>query len=591
MFGFESTGRIDKNPLLGSEQLKEAEVSSEATTSDQSRGVGELSQGIDTIASEIIQRGFNQEDLQNFLNIFSGSAEEESNENELSESNSHYVDQFESELSKLQTVLERGDVTVDEAVINKMFPKLREAIDHLPTQYSKKFILTLQKAYILQTIKRPERLMPNPSELVVFKSLECDVSLFKKNRQVLLEKIQNVLKKIDLQEIGDNEVSSLLEFKKNVKLLVLKEQLKMVYESTNRAQFVHLVSDIRKEIIDYAKKEITESLEQIAKSESLRYPNLSMITLNALDKIKKDLLSQLIKKMNKKVEDEWVVISLSLDNPEEIKKLITPFGDDYKKHIEIFIQSSLDKELKVLKDLGSPIQFENIQVYLGKTDDALGDGVCWANTLRILTTEISHAQKGIKMKDEEWQSLIKLTPGDRFNQAMYELDTIEEGLGDVGYQDHSTKKQYGLKNRDLLIRKGKFAPESFKADEMHAILDAAINQQPKFSYENYGVQQVSIQAMNLKEDLTIDEKRDAWGHALYFRYDPKQKIAHFYDSNAGRSVNFFEWDVLTKSEEFKQMDIQEQEELIRGSFLNAFSNYLVGYYPDVNFIRTFKISL
>lgn len=102
---------------------------------------------------------------------------------------------------------------------------------------------------------------------------------------------------------------------------------------------------------------------------------------------------------------------------------------------------------------------------------------------------------------------------------------------------------------------------------------------------------ISIGHNVMKKDGTLDSKSSMWGHAVYFRYDPKKKTAYFYDPNHGRSINFYEWKTLQNDTEFKKMSQKEQDEAVLNYMLLCFSQMIFNDFKDINDISCHQMEL
>ncbi|WP_426741085.1 hypothetical protein, partial [Pseudomonas aeruginosa] len=124
-------------------------------------------------------------------------------------------------------------------------------------------------------------------------------------------------------------------------------------------------------------------------------------------------------------------------------------------------------------------------------------------------------------------------------------------------------KRVQIKKIQTLNEDLRFADETaFNSDSIYKVFTEAVQQQQKSKLKHGGMVKISIGHNVMKKDGTLDSKSSMWGHAVYFRYDPKKKTAYFYDPNHGRSINFYEWKTLQNDTEFKKMSQKEQDEAV-----------------------------
>lgn len=193
------------------------------------------------------------------------------------------------------------------------------------------------------------------------------------------------------------------------------------------------------------------------------------------------------------------------------------------------------------------------------------------------------------LSDSQWKAEVKISPQDRYNQALYQVDAGDDSNNGLS---QSVLKRLHLKKIQALHQDVHYADEpAHGSDSIYQIFSQAVNQQQKSKLKNYGIVKISIGHHLMKKDGTQVSDQESWGHAIYVRYDPKKKTAYFYDPNHGRSINFYTWKKLENDPDFKKMSPKEQDEAVLNYMLLCFSQMIVNDFNDINTVRCYEMEM
>ncbi|QLZ70516.1 hypothetical protein FOLKNPGA_03330 [Legionella sp. PC1000] len=497
--------------------------------------------------------------------------------------------EYDEEMSKLRVKLERGEVTAQEEVVIKMFPKLKQALTRLPKEYLQDFSLVLKKAFVHQQITHPEKFLQNPHEAAVFSALALDSSKIKMNKELVQQKIKHVIQNAVLNGQAENEIPTLKELQDQIELMALKEKIIAAGGEPSLAPLIHVVTQARQELIATATLLLEQEYEKCKKELSDSNENIPQHIDSALKRSKSKLLRSLSRFIDQKIKDNKESLAGLTDQYDTIKELISPLSKQSGSKMHAQLLGDVKKEIEFFNQWGDPIQYENIQGFIGGSDEVLGDGACQANTYRLITREMTSLGRNQVLSDSQWKAEVKISPQDRFNQALYQVrlgDETNNGLS------QAVLKRLHLKKIQKLDEALYFADEpALSSDAIYQVLFQAVTRQQMSKLKNYGIVKLSIGHHSIKKDRTEDTEHESWGHAIYLRYDPKRKTAYFYDPNHGRSINFYTWKKLENDIEFKKMGHKEQDEAVLNYMLLCFSQMIVNDFNDINLLRCYEMEM
>lgn len=497
--------------------------------------------------------------------------------------------EYDEEMSKLSVKLERGEVTAQEEVVIKMFPKLKQALTRLPKEYVQDFSLVLKKAFVHQQITHPEKFLQNPHEAAVFSALALDASKIKMNKELVQQKIKHVLQNAVLNGQAEHEIPTLSELQEQIELMALKEKIITAGGEPSLAPLIHIVTKARQELMAIATHLLEQEYAQCKKELSDANENIPQHIDSALKRSKSKLLRSLSRFIDQKIKDNKESLGGLTAQYDKVKEIISPLGERSASKMHALLLGDVNKEIEFFNQWGNPIQYENIQGFIGGSDEVLGDGACQANTYRLITREMTSLGRNQILSDSQWKAEVKISPQDRFNQALYQVhlgDETNNGLS------QAVLKRLHLKKIQKLDEESHCADEpALNSDAIYQVLFQAVTRQQKSKLKNYGIVKISIGHHPTKKDGTQDTEHESWGHALYLRYDAKRKTAYFYDPNHGRSINFYTWKKLENDVEFKKMGQKEQDEAVLNYMLLCFSQMIVNDFNDINTVRCYEMEM
>ncbi|HAZ7573086.1 hypothetical protein OQJ02_06335 [Legionella sp. PATHC032] len=500
--------------------------------------------------------------------------------------------QYEDEMSKLRVKLERGEVIAQEEVVVKMFPRLKLALTRLPKEYLKDFSLVLKRAFVHQQLTHPEKFLQNPHEAAVFSAFGMDPSKIKVNKELVQQKIKHVIQNAVLNGQSEDQFPTLKELQYQIELMALKEKIITADGDPSLAPLIHNITKVRQEILSTATNLIEEEYNKCKKELTQSQENIAQHIESALEAAKSKLLRSIRISLNKKIKDNKEYL-LNLTD-EKIRAMLNPLDGLPPDQMRAKMLHDAHDEIDFFNKWGNPIQYENIQGFVGGDGEVLGTGVCQANTYRLITREMTSLSRNQVISDSQWKDEVKISSQDRYNHALYkvgvykavEKGTVNDGLSQAVLKRLQIKKIQTL-NEDL-----RFADETaFNSDSIYKVFTEAVQQQQKSKLKHGGMVKISIGHNVMKKDGTLDSKSSMWGHAVYFRYDPKKKTAYFYDPNHGRSINFYEWKTLQNDTEFKKMSQKEQDEAVLNYMLLCFSQMIFNDFKDINDISCHQMEL
>ncbi|KTD71880.1 hypothetical protein [Legionella tucsonensis] len=497
--------------------------------------------------------------------------------------------EYDEEMSKLSIKLERGEVTAQEEVVIKMFPKLKKALTRLPKEYIQDFSLVLKKAFVHQQITHPEKFLQNPHEAAVFSALALDSSKIKMNKELVQQKIKHVIQNAVLNGQEENEIPTLKELQDQIELIALKEKILAAGGVPSLAPLIHVLTKARQEHITTATHLLEQEYEKCKKELGNSNENIPQHIDSALQRSKNKLLRSLSRFIDQKIKDNKENLAVLTDQYDKVKEIISPLSEQSASKMHALLLDDVKKEIEFFKQWGDPIQYENIQGFIGGSDEVLGAGACQANTYRLITREMSSLGRNQVLSDSQWKAEVNISPQDRYNQALYQVHSGEEANNGLS---QAVLKRLHLKKIQILDKDSHFADEpAFTSDSIYQILFRAVTQQQKSKLKNYGIVKISIGHHSVKKDGTQDTEHASWGHAIYLRYDSKIKTAYFYDPNHGRSINFYTWKKLENDVVFKNMGQKEQDEAVLNYMLLCFSQMIVNDFNNINTVRCFEMEM
>ncbi|MGQ3889296.1 hypothetical protein ACQUW5_09720 [Legionella sp. CNM-1927-20] len=496
--------------------------------------------------------------------------------------------EYYMEMAKLSVKLERGEITVQEDVVTKMFPKLKQALTRLPKEYFEDFSLVLKRAFVHQQITHPEKFLQNPHEGAVFSSFALDSSKIKANKELVQQKIKHVIQNAVLNGQAENEIPTLKELQHQIELMALREKIIVAGGESSLTPVIHIITKARQEIIATATNLLEQVYEKCKKELNESYESIPQHIDISLKRSKSKALRSLHRSIDQKIKDNKDSLSGLINQYDKIKEIISPLNDRSSNKIEAMLLNDVKKDIEFFNKWGDPIQYESIQGF-GGDSEILGDGVCQANTYRLITREMVSLRRNQALSNSQWKAEVKISQQDRFNQALYQLGVREKTNDDLS---QAVSKRLHLKKIQVLYKELHFADEpAFSSDSLYQVLSQAVNLQQKSKLKNYGIVKISIEHHPLKKDGTQYSDQESWGHAIYLRYDPKRKTAYFYDPNHGRSINFYTWKKLENDLDFKKMNQREQDETVLNYMLFCFSQMIVKDFNDINILKCFEMEM
>lgn len=497
--------------------------------------------------------------------------------------------QYDDEMLKLRVKLDRGEVTPQEEVVIKMFPKLKQALTRLPKEYLQDFSLVLKRAFVHQQITHPEKFMQNPHEMAVFSALGLDSSKIKTNKELIQQKIKHVIQNAVLNGQKEDEIPTLKELQEQIEMMALKEKIIASGGNPSLTPMVHKLTKARQELIAAATLLLEQEYEKCKTELNAPNKNISQHIESSLIRSKAKILHSISRVIDQKIKDNKDGLALVADQLGKIKEIISPLTAQTSEKMRARLLSDVGKDTAFFEKWGDPIQYENIQGFVGGDGEILGAGVCQANTYRLITREMTSLARNQTLSESQWKAEVKISPQDRFNQALYQVGLGEEASNGLS---KAVLKRLHLKKIQLVHKDWRYADKpAFDSDAIYQVLSQAVNQQQKSKLKNYGIVKLSLGHHATKQDGTQATDQGEWGHAIYLRYDPKRKVAYFYDPNHGRSINFYTWKKLEEDADFKKMSQKEQDETILNYMLMCFSEMIVNDFDDVNTIKSFEMEM
>ncbi|KTC87044.1 hypothetical protein [Legionella brunensis] len=498
-------------------------------------------------------------------------------------------EQYDQEMSKLNVKLERGEVTAQEEVVIKMFPKLKQALTRLPKEYFEDFSLVLKRAFVHQQITHPEKFLQNPHEAAVFSALGLDPGKIKMNKELVQQKIKHVIQNAVLNGQAENEIPTLKELQHQIELMALKEKTIAAGGDPSLTPMIHTLTKAREELIAAATSLLEQEYEKCKKKLTETHESIPQHIDSSLKNSKRKVLSSLYRFIDKKIKENKDNLILLANQYDKVKEIISPLSEQASSKMEKMLLNDVQKDIEFFNQWGNPIQYENIQGFVGGEGEILGDGACQANTYRLITREMTSLGRNQALSNSQWETEVKISPQDRFNQALYQVDAREEKNNGLS---QAVLKRLHLKKIQPLHKDMHFVDEpAFSSDAIYEVLAKAVSLQQKSKLKNYGIVKLSIGHHATKKDGTQDQTQETWGHAIYLRYDPKKKTAYFYDPNHGRSINFYTWKKLENDLDFKNMDPKEQDEAVLNYMLSCFSQMMVKDFDDINAISCYEMEM
>ncbi|HAT7071957.1 TPA: hypothetical protein JAN90_04045 [Legionella pneumophila] len=499
-------------------------------------------------------------------------------------------ERYQQEMAKLNVKLNQGEITAQEEVVIKMFPKLKQALMRLPKEYFEDFSLVLKRAFVHQQITHPEKFLQNPHEVAVFSAFGLDPSKVKANKELVQQKIKHVIQNAVLNGQAENEIPTLKELQHQIELMALKEKIIAAGGESSLAPVIYTLTKARQEIIKLATNLLEQEYEKCKKKLIESNENIPQHIDRSLRNSKNKVLSSLYRFIDKKIKENKDRLLLSANEFDKVKDMISPLDEKASSKMKKIMLDSVQKDIEFFKLWGNPIQYENIQGFIGGEGEVLGNGVCQANTYRIITREMTSLARNQPLSNSQWGTEVKISLQDRFNQALYQVDTMEKNNNNGLPQ--AVLKRLHLKKIQPLHNIWRFADESaFASNDIYQALEKAVGLQHKSKLKNYGIIKLSIGHHPIKKDKTQDTAHEPWGHAIYFRYDPERKIAYFYDPNHGRSINFYNWKKLEADSDFKKMRKHEQDEAVLNYMLLCFSQMIANDFDDINDISCYEMEM
>ncbi|CAM2753293.1 Uncharacterised protein [Legionella steigerwaltii] len=497
--------------------------------------------------------------------------------------------EYKEEMSKLNVKLERGEITAQEEVVIKMFPKLKRALTRLPKEYLEDFSLVLKRAFVHQQITHPEKFLQNPHEAAVFSALGLDSSKVKVNKELVQQKIKHVIQNAVLNGQSEHEFPTLKELQHQIELMALREKISAAGGDPSLAPLIHKVTSARQEVLTTATHLLEQAYEHCKKELNDANKNISQHIDSSLKQAKSRLLRTLSRSIDQKIKKNQDSLIALTDQYEKVKEMISPLNDQSSSTFHASLLSDVKKDINFFNQWGDPIQYENIQGFIGGISEVLGDGACQANTYRVITREMTSLGRNKELSDSQWNAEVKISPQDRYNQALYQVDARDEANNGLS---KAVLKRLHLKKIQALHKDFHYADEpALSSDSIYQVLFQAVNEQQKSKLKNFGIVKLSIGHHATKKDGTQAADQETWGHAIYLRYDPKKKIAYFYDPNHGRSINFYTWKKLESDTDFKKMGQKEQDETVLNYMLLCFSQMMVNDFNDINTVRCYEMEM
>ncbi|HEM6747868.1 TPA: hypothetical protein U2J44_003238 [Legionella pneumophila] len=499
-------------------------------------------------------------------------------------------ERYQQEIAKLSVKLNQGEITAQEEVVIKMFPKLKQALMRLPKEYFEDFSLVLKRAFVNQQITHPEKFLQNPHEMAVFSAFGLDPSKIKANKELVQQKIKHVIQNAVLNGQAENEIPTLKELQHQIELMALKEKIIAAGGESSLTPVIHTLTKARLEIITLATNLLEQEYEKCKKKLIESNEHIPQHIDRSLRNSKNKVLSSLYRFIDRKIKENKDRLLLSANEFDKVKDMISPLDEKASSKMEKIMLDSVEKEIQFFKQWGNPIQYENIQGFIGGEGEVLGDGVCQANTYRLITREMTSLGRNQPLSNSQWEAEVKISLQDRFNQALYQVSIMEKNNNNGLPQ--ALLKRLHLKKIQPLYSVWRFADESaFSSSDIYQALEKAVSLQHKSKLKNYGIVKLSIGHHPIKKDKTQDTAHESWGHAIYLRYDPERKIAYFYDPNHGRSINFYNWKKLDNDSDFKKMKKNEQDEAVLNYMLLCFSQMIANDFDDINDISCYEMEM
>ncbi|BCA96431.1 hypothetical protein TUM19329_27920 [Legionella antarctica] len=499
------------------------------------------------------------------------------------------LQQYNEEMAKLTVKLKQGEVTAQEEVVIKMFPKLKRALTQLSKEYFEDFSLVLKRAFVHQQIAHPEKFLQNPHEMAVFSALGLDPNKIKVNKELVQQKIKHVIQNAVLNGQAENEIPTLKELQHQIELMALKEKIIAAGGEPSLVPLIHMLTKARQEILSTASDLIEQESEKCKKKLNDSNENISQHIESSLQRSKSRLLHTLGRFIDKKITDNKDRLAVLTDQYVKVKEVLSPSNGMFSSHIQTMLPTDVNQDIEFFKVWGNPIQYENIQGFIGGDCEILGNGVCQANAYRVITREMTSIARNETLSDLHWKAEVKISPQDRYTQALYQVDV---GIASNNGLSQAVLKRLHLKKIQQLHADARFADEpAFSCTSIYQVLYSAVTQQQKSKLKNSGIIKISIGHQSMKKDGTQTPDEASWGHAIFLRYDPKKKTAYFYDPNHGRSINFYMWKKLESDGDFKKMSQKDQDEVVLNYMLSCFSQMIVNDFDDINSVRCFEMEM
>lgn len=489
------------------------------------------------------------------------------------------LEEYQQGMSKLKERLKTGEVTANEAVVSKMFPKLAKAIKTLPRQYFEDFTQVLKRAFVNQQLNHPEKFLPSKDEKAIFSLFGLDSSAITANKEIVLKKIKYLIDHEVLNGQKIEDVSSVKEMQITIDKLAFAEKVKMANGEAKQARYLWRLVKERRVLRKAFEEIVKEVYEDLKKNQKLisKYVNFEAI----LEEVRKIYMSWCSEDIDRAILLPQKNHLLELMNREDFEKfnrtLQTKFRKylskeemtTYKGYIVETMMEGIESGDQFSKDWGDPIDIGICQGWKDK-QEILGVGVCYANVQRILLLLQRNAELGRpELSREALLEHVKILPIDRFNQVAYEQNLAR--TKEVS-QSKAILKKLGVEKREI----GGFCQIQQISDLQKFFSD--VLEAPSIP-SKHGIIQVSIFG-------------ETWGHALFLRFDKKRNVIRFYDPNKGLSKNFW----VKCEDDFKFLNLQNEQEKLKYAkekMLSCFIDLLKREYKGIkiSYYSTYDIKL
>ncbi len=448
---------------------------------------------------------------------------------------------YNAQLNTLRAKLATGEMPARTLVIQKNFPLLAELIAN-DAQRKKELDTLLKEAAVKQQMRKGPLFQPSPGEKDIFERLGLPVGHIDplKIPQSLSSKVALVLLESS-PFFEESEEAFIGEVRKHIKKYAIEERIDQMTQkdSSDRSQKAkarvgqvqdlirlrdHLNGRMRRQRRDII-KDLSQSLEEIKKCDDQQLKKLMTATLvSDVYKNSRLIMSSFLDGHSSEVQD-------AIDGDDEVEsyhKKLTKVREEYiaseKKEIPATLNDGTKSKLPKVFDWYYK-WIDNIEKPFSQgfedKNEALGQGVCFAMSLRLIAYENTHPDA----TDEEIANHIQIKPQDRFFQALYsatkhsKLD--DRILSHVGLKNLRVVDQFPKKNKDFLDRK-----------KLLQHLSQTVKDSTKWKEIN-GVCSIGISGGKVKESKGAKKITNGWGHAIHTRIDTDRGIYRLFDPNFG----------------------------------------------------------